>query len=141
MRKRHLKRKPSTQLAALEAQVNRLFETMQTSRSKRGVKAALTAGPEELGRAAVAAARKTSEAMVLWEARLDMLGPFASSLSLEEALRTAPALSPAVDYLRGYLAGRAMGFADGYDPDLAVQIEIADGVMKENRSVLRKLAK
>lgn len=44
-------------LGVLEAQFDALFEGMQTPASRRGAAAAFAATPEELGRAAVAAAR------------------------------------------------------------------------------------
>ena len=92
-------------LLGLEAQFDRLFENMQTSKSKRGAKAALNASTEDLGHAALDARRKVADAMTNWEARLDLLGPFAPAHLLQEALRAAPAPSPTVDFLAGYLAG------------------------------------
>lgn len=49
-------------LAALEARFDQLLEAMQEPGAKRGVRAALAATPEELGHAAVAAARKPRKA-------------------------------------------------------------------------------
>ena len=98
-------RNQGSPLLDLEAQFDRLFQDMQTSKSKRGVKAALNASPEDLGQAALDARRKEAIAMARWETRLDLLGPFASAHLLQEALRAAPAPSPTVDFLAGYLAG------------------------------------
>ena len=47
----------------------------------------------------------TKGVMARWEAKLDMLGPFASMASLEEVLESAPGPGPTVEFLRGYLAG------------------------------------
>ena len=96
------------QLLDLEAQFDRLFDDMQTSKSKRGAKAALDASPEDLGQAALDAKRKEAKAMTKWETRLDLLGPFAPTHLLREALRAAPAQSPTADFLAGYLAGLSL---------------------------------
>lgn len=98
-------RNQGSPLLDLEAQFDKLFEDMQTPKSKRGAKAALNAGSEELGQAALDARRKQAEATTNWEMRLDLLGPFAPPYLLREALRAAPAPGPTVDFLAGYLAG------------------------------------
>jgi prevent-host-death family protein len=49
-------------LGALEARFDELLAGMQKPGAKRGVRSALDAAPEELGRAAVAAARKQRKA-------------------------------------------------------------------------------
>ena len=98
-------RNQGSPLLDLEAQFDRLFHNMQTSKSKRGAKAALNASPANLGKAALDAKRKEVDAMTNWEARLDLLGPFAPAHLLQEALRAAPAPGPTVNFLGGYLAG------------------------------------
>ena len=106
MPRRH--RNKGSPLLDLEAQFDRLFENMQTPKARRGAKAALNASPEDLGQAALDARRKEANAMTNWEARLDLLGPFAPAYLLQEALRAAPAPGPTVDFLRGYLAGLSL---------------------------------
>jgi hypothetical protein len=51
---------PSEALDALSSQFEELLESMQTPEAKKGVDAAFNATPEELGRAAVKAARRRS---------------------------------------------------------------------------------
>jgi antitoxin Phd len=50
----------SEALAELSAKVESLLESMQTPAARQGVDAAFNATPEELGRAAVEAARRRS---------------------------------------------------------------------------------
>lgn len=162
MRRRRSSRHLNSGLAVLEAEFDALFASMQSSKVKHGTQAAFSASPEELSNAALAAAQREAEAMTIWEARLDILGPFASPALLRDALDQAPRSGPTADYLSGYLAGlevRAPDFLRGYlagrgigindpdaieslsiDPALAKQLEVAEGVMKENRTVLRRLA-
>jgi antitoxin Phd len=49
---------PSARLATLASEFDALLERMQTPESRRGMKAAFDASPEELGRAALAASRR-----------------------------------------------------------------------------------
>lgn len=57
-RYRALTQEPGRELDLLTARFNRMFTGMQTARARKGMRAAFQASPEELGRAAVAGARR-----------------------------------------------------------------------------------
>jgi antitoxin Phd len=53
-----LSRADQVQIQTLSEEFDALLEEMQTSRARRGMRAAFNASPEQIGRAAVAAAAK-----------------------------------------------------------------------------------